>query len=66
MGMIWHDHRSMQVELVAVLLQTALKDNVFGLSRKFPAAVCSESDENWPIAFLDVGKATAVIVTSAA
>jgi len=28
MGMIWHDHRSMQVELVAVFLQTALKDNV--------------------------------------
>ena len=60
--MIWHDHRSMQIELVAVFLQTALKDNVSGLSRKSPAAVCSESDENWPIVFLDVGKTTAVLV----
>jgi hypothetical protein len=40
---------------------TALKDNVSGLSRKSPATVYSESDENWPIVFLDVSTAVLVL-----
>lgn len=43
MSMIWHEHRSMQVELVIVFPQA-------------PAVVCGESDEDGPMVFLDLGK----------
>ena len=37
--MIWHHNDSVQVELAAVFLQAALKDNVSGLGWQFPAVI---------------------------
>ena len=55
MGVIGHDHGSVEVELVAVFFQAALKHNIPGFGRQFPAVVCGESDEVWPIVLLNVG-----------
>jgi hypothetical protein len=56
MGVIGHDHGSMQVEFAAAFLQTAFKNNVPGFSRQFRAVVCGESDKDWPIILTECGE----------
>lgn len=62
MRMIRHDHNGVQVELDAVFLQAALKNDIPGFGRKSPSVVCRESNEERPIFFLDVGETTAVVI----
>jgi hypothetical protein len=61
-NVIGHDHRSVQSELAAVFFHTTFKNNISGFWRKFPAVICGESDEDWPVILLDVGKTAAVII----
>jgi hypothetical protein len=44
------------------LLLSPLRDDISGFGRKAPAVVCGESDEDWPVVFLNVGKMAAVII----
>ncbi len=61
MSMIGYDNDGMQVKLPAVFLK-AFDDNLSCRRRKFAALVSGESDEDWPMVLLNVGKTAAIII----
>ena len=54
--MIRHDYVSMQIELVAVFVQTTFEDNISGFRRKVPPTIRGECDEERVIVFLVVSR----------
>src|SRR5258705_13245355 len=62
MGVVWHDHCTVQVEFAAVFLQTRFENDVSGLRWQVPAMISGEGDEDRTIVFLNVGKTAAIVV----